>query len=377
MSLTEGVKMQVGTQVKVKDGTNAGRTAVVTETASRIKFSDGTTQVIADSRLEVVVSQPPPAKEILWGALMEGVNTYGGTFGNTPWDANTWNKFEASAGKKASLCHYGQPFPTIQARFYGSVADLCYARGAIPLMSMNTPREAGAQAKLAAGGYDAAITAWAKEVALWGKPIFFRFNWEPNGKWFPWGAEAAANPAVYVAAWKRFKDLCDKVGATNLTWVWCMNTIFTGSTPIDKLYPGDAYVDWTSIDGYNKGALVGDAWVSFTQRMQPTYDALMKLAPTKPVVISEYSSSEKGAPSGESKAKWIADHAKDLPVKFPMIRGVIWFNWKITENGIVHDWPIESSTAAAAAYKAAMALPYFRTGNLTAGPAKSKVKALA
>jgi len=40
---------------------------------------------------------------------------------------------------------------------------------------------------------------------------------------------------------------------TNVTWVWSPNVAYPSSVPISRLFPGDAYVDWTGFDGYNLG----------------------------------------------------------------------------------------------------------------------------
>ena len=74
---------------------------------------------------------------------------------------------------------------------------------------------------IANGSYDSSLIAWAQAAKSYGKPFLFRWNWEMNGTWFNWGAQARANPAVYVAAWKRFHAIVQAQGATNVTWVWC------------------------------------------------------------------------------------------------------------------------------------------------------------
>ena len=58
-----------------------------------------------------------------------------------------------------------------------------------------------------------------------------------NGTWFDWGNLAAGSPADFVAAWRRFHDMAVEEGATNITWVWCPNVAFEGSTILSSLYP--------------------------------------------------------------------------------------------------------------------------------------------
>jgi hypothetical protein len=92
-------------------------------------------------------------------------------------------------------------------------------------------------------------------------------------------------------------------------------------------------------------------WRPFRDGVGPTYRHLKALAPTKPVMIGETASTEIGG----SKAEWISAALSSLPKQFPDIRALIWFDW--SAGG--HDWPIESSASAQAAFAAGIASPYF------------------
>lgn len=79
--------------------------------------------------------------------------------------------------------------------------------------------------------------------------------WRPfpefNGDWFWWGA--APDGADYVALWRHMHDyLVGTKKLDNLIWIWAA-TRESGPwvQPIDKYYPGDAYVDIVGIDIYN------------------------------------------------------------------------------------------------------------------------------
>ena len=80
---------------------------------------------------------------------------------------------------------------------------------------------------------------------------------------------------------------------------------------------------------------------------EPTYRAVLELAPDKPLMIAEMASTEEGG----DKATWISDaYLTQLPTNFPKIRAVVWFN----ENKET-DWSIESSQAAQSAFANALA----------------------
>jgi len=329
--------------------------------------------VVSASTASCSTAPSTPSSSIYWGAFIEAQQTYsylfGGTWGNVPWDSNAWTKFESNAGKRMSIDHYGQP-PSWEQPFSASTADVVTSRGAIPFI--DTSSKSVPLTDIANGAYDSSLTTWAQAVKTWGKPFFFRWNWEMNGTWFPWGAQAAQNPAAYIAAWRHFHDLTERVGATNITWVWCPNLEYNGSTPYEQLYPGDAYVDWTCLDGYN----MGTSTTSFASLYTQSYNHLLRIAPTKPIMIGETGSEEYAA---GVKASWITDLlTTQLPNAFPQVKAFVWFNWRIYENGTWWDWPIESSAGAQAAFAAGIASPYYAPGNSAYSnlPLLTKIKPL-
>jgi beta-mannanase len=160
-------------------------------------------------------------------------------------------------------------------------------------------------------------------------------------------------PGDYVAAWHHVHDIFTSVGATNASWVWCPNIdIQHQFTSLASLYPGDSYVDWTCLDGYNWGNTRG-SWDSFDTIYSSTYHEIVDtIAPTKPMIVGEVSSSE----GGGSKAAWITDMLSvQLPTNYPKIRGVVWMDTN-TDN---MDWPLVSSSASQQAFAAAIQHPRF------------------
>jgi endoglucanase len=110
---------------------------------------------------------------------------------------------------------------------------------------------------------------------------------------------------------------------------------------LPTLYPGDAYVDWTCLDGYNWAESPTNAqpWRSFDRIFAPGYKAVAEtVAPKKPVILAELASHS----TGGSKPAWIRNMMKLLPRKYPKIRGLIWFD--SYDRGI--DWPLETSPAS-------------------------------
>jgi beta-mannanase len=163
--------------------------------------------------------------------------------------------------------------------------------------------------------------------------------------------------------WRHVHRIFDTVGARNVTWVWCPNVNYADAVhPLRSLYPGNAYVDWTCLDGYNWGTnpLAPAGWHSFDETFRATYRVVTKdIAPTKPLMIGETSSSEYGG----SKASWITDALTDqIPRHYPRVRALVWFN----KNADGMDWIIESSPAAQAAFAAGIAAPLYATNDFSA-----------
>ncbi len=310
-----------------------------------------------------VFPQQPKHDSIYWGAYVDASRTYsylyGGTWSNAPWcDPGTQcglARFERNAGKSVAIVHYGQPPPWEQP-FDAGAANRVEALGDIPAIDMSTGEVP--LAAIANGSYDDSITEWAKAAAAWGHPFFFLLDEEMNGTWYPYSPGQNGNTASdFIAAWRHVHDIFTSVGATNVTWVWCPNVITPDTgTPLDQLYPGDDYVDWVGLNGYNWG---GNRWQSFASVFGPSYQALLKLAPGKPIIIGETASAE----AGGSKAKWITSAlTKQLPENFPQIKAILWFNWRIYEQDVWWPWEIESSPAANSAFSAAIKSPYFASG---------------
>jgi hypothetical protein len=304
---------------------------------------------------------PPPASSIYWGAYIEGVNTYnylyGGTWSNAPWcDPGTQcplPRFQQNAAKQVSIEHWGMCWG---CSFDTGIANLVVSRGDIPAIDWSNGSVP--DANVASGMYDSYLTAQAQAAKAFGHPLFILFDEEMNGTWYPYSPGQNGNTAAgFVAMWRHVHDVFQAVGATNVTWVWCPNIDPGGIfTPFSQIYPGDAYVDWTGLNGYNWG---GSEWTSFSSVFAQSYTGLLQVAPSKPIMIGEVASEE----TGGSKSAWITDALlTQLPQNFPRIKALLWFNWRIYEKNAWHNWEIESSTASRQAFATAINSSYYAAG---------------
>jgi hypothetical protein len=312
----------------------------------------------------------PSNSQIYWGAWIEGKQTYsylyGGTWGNAPWSSQSWTKYEQNAGKDPSIIHWGVGTPwDHNFSYWAGTFNTVQNAGALNMVDMDTGSVS--LRSIASGSEDAAIATWAQQAKAYGHPFFLRLNWEMNGGWFPWGTTSSNQntPADYVAAWRHIHDIFTAQGATNATWVWCPNLEYSGSVPYAQLYPGDAYVDWTCLDGYNENANS----TSFSNLFSQSYTDLLKIAPTKPIMIGEIGSLEYGA---GVKADWISTMLSELPTSYPQIKALVWFNWRCSSSGTPRSWEIESSASSQAAFSTGIAAPYYAAASSFTMPAQLK-----
>lgn len=193
--------------------------------------------------------------------------------------------------------------------------------------------------ELMSGKYDADIRKYGQAIAKFGKPIILRFAHEFNGDWYPWSMvdEKLVPTTTYISAYRYVHQKIQEAGGTNAQWVWAPNVVNGGKNNLHlgDYYPGDAYVDWIGMDGYNFGTSQSwSRWQSFAEVFGDLYTWIEKVHPNKPIFISEMGTSA----TGGDKAAWITDMFYQLEHKFPNVKAFVWFNinketdWRFTDN---------------------------------------------
>ena len=337
---------------------------------------DATAAPSGPNPLPLVSNAPSLSKAaIYWGAYVSGAPA-----STAPLDA-----LEAAVGKKTSVVHWGEAWigSANNSGFQTDRFNTVRSRGAIPMLNWGSWELGRGMAQpdfrlatIASGAYDSYIRRWASDARAWGHPFFLRFDHEMNGDWqFPWSVQLNGNqPADFVAAWRHVHDIFSQEGATNATWVWCPNISGNRTVPLSSVYPGDDYVDWTCLDGYNWGTDYGFTWQSFAQTFggasfggfnsHNSYQEMLAVAPSKPIMLGEIASSEHGG----SKPAWISDMFETLPTAFPQIKALVWMDWNTGDSTL--SWPLDSTRGAAAAFANGLASPIYSSnefGNLDGG----------
>jgi len=301
---------------------------------------------------------------------------YNGAFAGGTGSLSNAITFETNSGKGLSIINFFKNWDdnTGTLDFPTATMNGIRAHGSMPLLSWQ-PTGSGPDSdyklsKIINGDFDTFINEWSLDAKAWGHPFFLRFAHEMNGSWYPWCEGVNGNTTgQYAAMWRHVRDIFTKNGVNNVTWVWCVNTNYSGSRPIPGLYPGDNYVDWTSLDTYNR---ITNNWGSIAVRSQDTFDDLLAIAPGKPVMIAEVGCHEARpdeAAQGYSKGGWYKDAMKNyIKYSMPRMKAWVYFNGNNPDG---NDWRITTNPETLDAYKDSVGLSYFSTnkyGTITESP---------
>ena len=262
-----------------------------------------------------------PVRKLVWGAYV----------GDSRADLGT---FETKVGRSVDIRSvfygFGDSFPMHYSETLGKQGKtlLLFWEPAFGYDSINN------------GSQDAVIRKFATDAKAYSYPVMLSPFHEMNGNWAPWGATLNGNtPAKFISSWKRIKNLFDEVGATNVKFALVYNS---DSIPnivgnqIPDYYPGDAYVDYIGVDGFN----FGTPWVNFQKIFEKSLTVLVKY--NKPIYIFSM-----GSVPGLEKANWIRDALGVQVHKYPEIYGWVWFN----QNGADGNWLVDSDPNSLSAFK--------------------------
>ena len=289
--------------------------------------------IIAAGALAVAVGLPsrPPPDGPLRLPLPTTPQSYLGVYADgVPASYAGVRSFSKAVGFSPDVVMYYsgwyEPFET-------RLAAAAASSGAVPLVQIDP---AGvSMAAIAAGRYDAYLSAYAEAVRAYGHPVVLSFGHEMNGSWYSWGYRNASSRS-FVAAWRHIVKVFRALGARNVTWMWTVNVINDtqgGRIPSPAAWwPGSSYVNWVGIDGY----YLKPSW-AFAPLFGPTIGAVKRLT-ADPILIAETG----------------AVHAAAQPAKianlFAGVReyGLLGFVWFDSVNAVNEDFRIDSPAAFAA-----------------------------
>ncbi len=261
---------------------------------------------------------------------------------NVPGKLRPLQHYAHLAGRKPALVMWYQQWSG--PLFYLKQLRHVAAIKALPIITWD-PMLNGAGiplADIAAGSYDSYIKASARAAARWRKPMYIRLANEMNLANSAYGPGHDGNtPALFIAAWRHVVKLFRNEGANNVQWIWSPNVYCDGKCPFAAFYPGNSWVDWVALDGYNYASIDHIPWMSFNQIFHPSYRLLTALS-SRPVMIGETASTSIGG----DKAKWIINALRALRRQYPRIHALVWFDRRKKA-----DWRVNSSRASLAAWR--------------------------
>jgi hypothetical protein len=261
---------------------------------------------------------------------------------NAPEDATALDSYASMVGRRPEIVmnYSNVTDPLLTPTDISNLED----RGVTPMVTWQLYKSGWSGptislSDLARGRYDGHLRDAAALARGLPFKVMIRFGHEMNGDWYPW----SGHPAAYRDAWRHMVAVFRREGASNVKWVWSPN-VDQGSYPFARYFPGDAWVDYVALDGYNWGTSgVGiNRWQTLADVFSSSYRTVTRMS-AKPVIIAETSSSEIGG----NKAGWIRDgFLRAIPQRFPRVRAVIWFD-RVMEQ----DWRIDSSRSSLEAYR--------------------------
>jgi mannan endo-1,4-beta-mannosidase len=247
-------------------------------------------------------------------------------------------QFRAATGAKVNLAGY---YSGWGEGFQSAFAATAWDHGADTLVDVDPPHGQTAMGAVADGQDDGYIRQFAEAIRAIRHPVVLDFGHEMNGDWSGFGYPSV-RPATFVAAYRHVYGVFQQVGAEDVTWVWAVDVLQAGATSPDPYFPGNEYVDWVGIDGYDwTGTL------TFQQRFDPTLAEVRRLS-TKPVLISE-TSVLPTANAARQVTSWLTG------IEAAHLLGLVWFDVNKTHSAAKadkHDWRLQDDPAGLAAFRA-------------------------
>lgn len=176
---------------------------------------------------------------------------------------------------------------------------------------------------VAEGRHDAQIEAFCQALKRLGRPVYLRIGYEFNGR--QWNGY---QPETFRAAWVRVADAIRAHDLRDVATVWCY-----APDGDDKdwmaYYPGDAYVDWWSIDLFSAEHLWAEDSHAFVR------DAGRR---GFPVMIGESTPRYTGAQDGPASwCRWYAPYFGFMRA-YPQVKAFCYISWDWAQYPKWADW---------------------------------------
>ncbi len=267
----------------------------------------------------------PVATKLKWGVF---------TGSNPASVAEFERKVDANPDYLAYFIHWANDRGAFPAWLHGVAADkgrtLIIFWEASDFIIGGTNQPDYAYSRILAGDHDDYIRQFASQLKDYGDRIILIPFSEWNGNWTPWsGTKNGNTPQEAVEAYRYVHGFFDD--APNVSFGIAFNAASVPSTPenqIPRYYPGDEYVDYIGLDGFNMGyGTYG--WETFDELFAPGLRTLAQYG--KPTLLFSFASAE----GPRSKADWLNDALNVQLPKYPHVIGFVYFNQNKERNWLL------------------------------------------
>lgn len=215
-----------------------------------------------------------------------------------------------------------------------SLINDIYQNGSLPMITwepwtslFKAPAQQKEQkvfSQISAGVFDDYLLQFANQAKALHRPIFLRFAHEADNPAYPWSPEGNNTPEEFKAAWKYVHQFFTRHDVSNVIWVWNP----WSPSAAAAYFPGDAYVDWLSVNVLNYGPQTKDAgWLSFKALYTP-FHQLSIFRSGLPVMVSEMGS----LTNAGRQEQWLQDAFSAIRQDFREIHAAILFNSSYDKN---------------------------------------------
>src|SRR6478736_47274 len=310
-------------------------------------------------------------------ALVNPTSRYFGMYTEqAPFNWATFDDAANEVGRQQSMVGF---FGGWDEAYRANAVTRAWQRGMLPMLTWESrPIGSGNDVvdepdytlpKIIAGDFDAYLTQYAKDIASTGLPLAIRLDHEMNGVWYPWAEQTGSGAPIngnnvgdYVKMWQHVHDVFEANGANQyVIWVWAPNIVnnlpaANQSTDfLRSLYPGDAYVDWVGVSGYQRPPYKSDNDATFGYTFDRTLNQLREITDKK-ILLAEVGASEVGG----TKPAWVKSFFEGFdPGRNDDVIGFAWFNLAVTTyvDGqlATNDWRVDSRANSLEAFRTGLA----------------------
>jgi hypothetical protein len=201
--------------------------------------------------------------------------------------------------------------------------------------------------EVAAGAHDGEIEHFVEDLRAFRAPVFIRLGYEFNGFWNGYEADS------FRAAWRRVAGAIREAGLENAALLWCASGDGTFESFMD-FYPGDAWVDWWSIDLFSAHHFYDPGVAAFMD------EALRRRFP---VMIGESTPRYIGSINGDASWRlWYQPYFNFIR-RHPHLKGFCYINWNWKDT----KWPwgdgrIEANETVRERFLGELRQPFYRHG---------------